>query len=117
MWLRPDEPDGPVSYEQRAVQLDDLAASWVPVVSGRHPEAMISIGSATSTMWVTQLAPGANRLLPESDGLHLYVAEGGVQLEGVGELETGDSVRITGRAPLKINGSDTADIVVWTMAS
>jgi quercetin 2,3-dioxygenase len=117
MWLRPDEPDGPVSYEQRGVQLDDLAGSWVPVVSGRDPEAVISIGSAKSTMWVTELAPGVNRMLPEGDDLHLYVAGGGVQLENVGELETGDSVRITGRAPLKITGSDTADILVWTMAS
>jgi quercetin 2,3-dioxygenase len=117
MWLRPDEPDGPVSYEQRGVQLDDLAGSWVPVVSGRDPEAVISIGSAKSTMWVTELAPGVNRMLPEGDDLHLYLAGGGAQLENVGELETGDSVRITGRAPLKITGSDTADILVWTMAS
>lgn len=117
MWLRPDEPDGPVSYEQRGVELDDLAASWVPVASGRHPDAMISIGSTGSTMWVTQLAPDVNRMLPEGDDLHLYVADGGVQLENVGQLGVGDSVLITGRAPLKISGTRTAEILVWTTAS
>jgi redox-sensitive bicupin YhaK (pirin superfamily) len=78
---------------------------------------MISIGSAGSTMWVTRLAPGVARRLPEDDHLHVYVGAGGVQLEGVGELETGDSVRISGRASLKISGRSTAEILVWTMAS
>jgi quercetin 2,3-dioxygenase len=117
MWLRPDEPDGPVSYEQRGVQLDDLAGGWVPVVSGRHRDAMISIGSADSTMWVTQLAPDVDRMLPEGDDLHLYVADGGVQLENVGQLDIGDSLRITGRATLKISGTSNAEVLVWTMAS
>ena len=78
---------------------------------------MISVGSAGSTMWVTQLAPGVARLLPEDDHLHVYVAAGGAQLEGVGDLETGDSVRISGRAPLKISGTSTAEILAWTMTS
>ena len=117
MWLRSDKPDAPPSYEQRGLDLDDLAGGWVPVVSGSDRQGMISIGSAGSTMWVTRLAPGVARRLPEGDHLHVYVGAGGVQLEGVGELETGDSVRISGRAPLKISGRSTAEILVWTMAS
>ena len=34
MWLRSDKPDGPPSYKQRGLDLDDLAGGWVPVVSG-----------------------------------------------------------------------------------
>jgi redox-sensitive bicupin YhaK (pirin superfamily) len=117
MWLRPDDPDTPPSYEQRGLELDDLAGGWVPVASGKGGQALVSIGSAGSTLWVTQMAPGVTRMLPEDDYLHLYVANGGVQLESVGELRSGDSVRITGRAPLKISGTNAAEILVWTMAS
>jgi len=117
MWLPSDKPDAPPSYEQRGLDLDDLAGGWVPVVSGSDGHGVISIGRAGSAMWVTRLAPGVARMLPEDDHLHVYVGAGGVQLEGVGELETGDSVRISGRAPLKISGRSTAEILVWTMAS
>ena len=117
MWLRSDEPDAPPSYEQRGLELDDLAGDWVPVASGQCGHALISVGSAGSTLWVTQLLPSVTRMLPEDDHLHLYVASGGVRLESVGELRSGDSVRITGRAPLKISGTNTAEILAWTMAS
>jgi redox-sensitive bicupin YhaK (pirin superfamily) len=117
MWLRSDEPDAFPSYEQRELELDDLGCDWVPVVSGRDRQAVISLGSAGSTMWVTQLARGVTRILPEDDHVHLYVAGGGVELETVGKLEAGDSVRLSGRAPLKISGTSSAEILVWTMAS
>ena len=86
------------------------------MASGRDGHGVISIGSVGCTMWVTRLAPGVARMLPEDDHLHVYVGAGSVQLESVGELETGDSVRISGRAPLKISGRSTAEILAWTMA-
>jgi quercetin 2,3-dioxygenase len=117
MWLRSDKPDAPPSYEQRGLDLVDLAGGWVPVASGRDGHGMIKVGSAGSTMWVTQLAPGVARTLPEDDHVHVYVGAGSAKLEGVAELATGDSVRISRPAPLEISGRSTAEILVWTMAS
>ena len=64
MWLRPDTPGRPPSYEQRELDLGDLDAGWVPVASGHHPDAAVRLDSAGSTLWVTRLSPGTSRLLP-----------------------------------------------------
>jgi len=117
MWLRPDEAGARPSYEMRALEVDDLAEDWVPVVSGAHPEALLRIGSRGATLWITQLGSGVTRLLPEDDQVHVFLASGEVEVEGVGPIAAGDSLRLSGRAPLKIIGRTSAELVVWAMAS
>jgi quercetin 2,3-dioxygenase len=117
MWLRPDQLGGPPSYEQQGLELDDLARDWVPVASVTEPEALLRLGSHGSTLWATQLGPGIARLLPEDDHVHLYLARGRVEVEEVGPLEVGDSVRVSGRASLQISGRSAAELLAWTMAS
>jgi quercetin 2,3-dioxygenase len=117
MWLRPDESGTMPAYAQRELDLNDLRADWVPVASGQNRHAAIDLGSRGSTLWVTQLGPGACRLLPEHDHLHIYVARGEAELETVGTLAAGDSVRISGRAAFKITGRRAAEVMVWGMAS
>jgi len=117
MWLRPDEAGVQPSYEMRALEMDDLGEHCVPVVSGYHPEALLRIGSRGSTLWITQLGSGVARLLPEDDQVHVYLASGEAELEGVGPITAGDSLRLLGRAPLKITGRTSTELVVWTFAS
>jgi quercetin 2,3-dioxygenase len=57
------------------------------------------------------------RLLPEDDRVHVYLAGGEAEVEGVGPIEAGDSLRLTGRAALKITGRSRAEVLVWAMAS
>ncbi|GAA2108179.1 pirin-like bicupin family protein [Microlunatus panaciterrae] len=119
MWVRPDEPGTPPSYQQRELEVADLRRGWLPVASGRHSDAVISIGSRGSTLWVTRLGADVRRELPVGDTVHLYVAAGEVDGEEVGRLRTGDSVRITGRTALSITGragSEPAEVLVWEMA-
>jgi quercetin 2,3-dioxygenase len=117
MWLRPDEAAVSPSYEQRALMLDDLAGGWVPIVSGTHPDAPLGLGSRGSTLWVTRLGLGVGRLLPEDDHVHVYVASGEAEVESIDVLAAGDSLRLSGRAALKITGRSDAEILVWAMAS
>ncbi len=115
MWIRPDEPGAPPSYQQRELALGDLVSSWVPIASGRHPDAVVSIGSAGSTLWVSVLSAGTSRLLPRGDLLHVYLARGVVDVETVGQLEQGDSLRLAGSAQLRLSADVEAEVLVWEM--
>jgi len=115
MWLRPDVPGTPPGYDQRAVDQADLAQAWCPVVSGRHPDAAVSLGSAGATLWVTVLHPGVTRELPTGGLAHLYLARGTVEVEAVGLLSAGDSLAVGGEAALAVTGRTEAELLVWTM--
>ncbi len=115
MWLRPDEAGVPPSYGQGEVDRAELARSWVPVASGTHADAAVTLGTAGSTLWVTVLSAGATRILPAAPLAHLYVARGAADLEGAGRLEAGDSVRLTGEAPAALTGLVETEVLVWTL--
>jgi redox-sensitive bicupin YhaK (pirin superfamily) len=117
MWVQPDAPGAEPNYQQREIVLDDLDRDWVPVASGRHPDAAVSLLSAESTLWVTRLAPGVARRLPAGPRLHVYLAAGEVEIESVGRLTAGDAARMTGRAGLLVTGIDAAELLVWELAA
>jgi quercetin 2,3-dioxygenase len=116
MWLRPDTPGGPPSYQQRELDQGDLDAGWLPVASGHHPDAAIGLDSAGSTLWVTRLGPGTSRLLPPGNRQHVYLAGGEVEVSSVGRLVGGDSLRLTGGHQLRLTGVRAAELLVWEMA-
>jgi redox-sensitive bicupin YhaK (pirin superfamily) len=115
MWIRPDESDVPPSYQQQELALGDLARGWVPIASGRHPDAVVSLGTAGSTLWVSVLPAGTSRILPDGDLLHLYLARGAVEVEGIGRLEEGDSLRLSASAQLRLSAYAEAEVLVWQM--
>jgi quercetin 2,3-dioxygenase len=116
MWLRPDEPGGPPSYESRELDLRDLDNSWLPVVSGNHPDAAVRLDSTGSTLWITRLSPGTTRLLPGGRLQHVYLAYGEVEVSSVGRLQGGDALRLTGDGELGVTGVRAAELLVWEMA-
>jgi redox-sensitive bicupin YhaK (pirin superfamily) len=115
MWLRPDDPGGQPSYEQRELDLSDLDGGWVPVAAGDDQNAAIGIATKGATLWVTRLAAGSARNLPEGATAHAFVAAGEVAVEGVGRLTSGDALRLTGPAAVRIESSSPAELLVWTM--
>jgi len=117
MWLRPDESGLPPSYGQGDVEPTALASDWVPVAAGGHPDAAVSLGSAGSTLWVTVLTPGTTRLLPAGPRAHLFVLRGAVDLEAVGELAAGDSLRVSGEAALRATAVAETELLVLTFAA
>lgn len=117
MWLRPDTPGTPPAYAARPVDPADLMSGWVPVASGDHPDAAVSLGTRHATLWVTRLAPGENRSLPTGARTHVFVAVGSIEIETVRMLDTGDAVRLSEEAPLTLTGVRAAEVLVWSMAA
>ena len=115
MWVRPDEAGAPPSYQQRELALGDLVRGWVPIASGRHPDAVVSLGSAGSTLWVSVLPTGTSRRLPDGDRLHVYLARGVVDIEAIGRLEAGDSLRVSGSSQLRLAARAEAELLVWQL--
>jgi quercetin 2,3-dioxygenase len=115
MWITPDEAGTPPSYQQRELALDDLAGDWLPIASGSHADAVVRIGSAGSTLWGSVLPAGTSRMLPDAELLHVYLARGTLDVETIGQLEIGDSLRLSGRAQLRLTARTEAEVLVWQM--
>ena len=116
MWLRPDEPGATPGYAQREVTTAELERDWVPVVSGSHPDAAVQIGTRAATLWVTRLAAGSTRILPEGPRVHGHVVSGQAVVESAGSLEPGDTLRILGGAPLRVTATSAAELLVWQLS-
>jgi redox-sensitive bicupin YhaK (pirin superfamily) len=116
MWVLPDVADGPPSYQQAGYEAGELEQDWLPVASGAQPDALLPLNSADSTLWATVLARGVSRTLPAAPLVHLFVTRGLVDVETVGELGTGDALRISDPDALRVTGRTEAELLVWSMA-
>jgi quercetin 2,3-dioxygenase len=118
MWVVPDEQRITPGYEQLDIG-DSLArGGLVPVASGRGHEAAITIKQRDAALFAGRLSAGESIMLAAAPYVHLYVAKGGVTLEGAGVLATGDAARITGADGQRVTaGEDGAEILVWEMHS
>ena len=114
-WVRPDVAGVTPSYAQREVEREALDRDWVPIASGSVADAAITLGSAASTLWVTAVGPGEQRILPEAPYAHLFVASGEVEVEGAGGLVEGDALLVSGRAAVRITGRRPSELMVWGM--
>ena len=116
IWLRPDETGTAPAYAVGEVDSDALERAWVAVASGSDPAAVVDLRSRGTSLWVTRLAAGEERLLPEAPSAYGLVARGGVEVDGVGRLDEGDALKITTPAPLRVVAREPAELLVWTFA-
>jgi len=118
MWVAPDEPGIEPGYEQLELEDAHLRNQLAPVASGmaeHDGETAIHIRNRDAALLVARLDPGASVELPDAPFLHLFVARGGIELEGAGRLREGDAVRFTGTGGQRVTALDAAEILVWEM--
>ncbi|NDL56979.1 pirin family protein [Phytoactinopolyspora mesophila] len=121
MWVPPDEPGMEPRYEQRDLRAELSGGRLVVVASGmpRHAgEAAIGLGQSSAAMHVAQLGDSCTDLgvtLPAAPFVHVYVARGVVQVEGVGQLGEGDAARMTDEGGRRVRAVTAAEIIVWEM--
>jgi redox-sensitive bicupin YhaK (pirin superfamily) len=118
MWVVPDEARIDPGYEQLEIGDELLRGGLVPVASGmaRHDgAAAIRIKQKDAALHAARLEPNASVTLPAAPYIHLFVALGAVELEGVGRLAAGDSARLTASDGRLVTASEPAEILVWEM--
>ncbi|MCT9933371.1 pirin family protein [Planotetraspora sp. A-T 1434] len=116
MWVVPDEAGIDPGYEQLEIDGELLGGRLVPVASGMpgHDSA-IRIKNRFAALHVARLQPGETAELPDAPYLHLFVARGGVALEGAGPLAEGDAVRFTATGGQRVTATEPSEILVWEM--
>jgi redox-sensitive bicupin YhaK (pirin superfamily) len=116
MWVLPDTRDIEPSYEQRDVSDALSAGDLVPVASGQGHAGAISLHQKDAVLWVGRLRPGTSARVPAAPHVQVFVARGGIDLEGAGPLTAGDAARLTGEGTLEIRADDDAEVLVWETA-
>lgn len=53
--------------------------------------------------------------LPEAPFLHVFVARGTAEMEGVGTLYEGDAVRLSASGGQQVSSHSGAEVLVWEM--
>jgi redox-sensitive bicupin YhaK (pirin superfamily) len=115
-WVRPDETGGTPGWAGGGVADRALASAWVPVAAGSDPEALVRLRSHGTTLWVTRLAAGEERSLPEASSAYVLLARGSVEVDVVGQLDEGDALQLTVPAPFRVVAREPAELLVWTFA-
>jgi redox-sensitive bicupin YhaK (pirin superfamily) len=114
MWVPPDTNGLDPGYEQRDVSPDMKDDQLFALASGREASAAISIHQRDATLWVAQLNQHASVSLPAAPFVHLFIAVGDADLQGIGVLDTGDAVRLTDADALELTaGENGAHVVIW----
>ncbi len=115
MWVLPDAESINPGYEQLDIGSELGRGGLVAVASGQGHTAAISIRQKEAVLWVGRLKPGETVHVPDAPFAHLYVARGGGELEGAGQLEAGDAARLTaaGSPTFTADPANGAEVLVW----
>jgi redox-sensitive bicupin YhaK (pirin superfamily) len=119
MWVVPDTERINPAYEQLDINPQIAKGGLVPLASGRGHNAAISIRQKDAVLWVGRLKPGESATISDARFIHVFVPKGAADLEGVGRLEAGDSVRLVaaGARRLVADAASGAEVLVWEMSS
>ncbi|MGW0040259.1 pirin family protein [Rhodococcus sp. NPDC003348] len=118
MWIPPDEFGIEPSYQELPIDDELDAGKLVVVASGlpRHrDDAAIGLRNRHAGLHAARLQTGRSVTIPDAPYGHLFVARGAVDVEGVGPLEHGDSLRLTGSGGNRVTATEAAEVLIWEM--
>jgi redox-sensitive bicupin YhaK (pirin superfamily) len=115
MWVLPDTERIRPGYEQLDINASLDRGGLVPIASGRGHSAAISIRQRGAVLWGGRLKPGETARVPDAPFVHVFVARGGVSLEGAGPLGAGDAVRLAGAGDRRLtaDAGTGAEVLIW----
>jgi quercetin 2,3-dioxygenase len=115
MWVLPDTQGVAPGYEQSDLSDALRGGGFVAIASGQGHEGAVSIHQKGAVLWGARLGSDGLATIPQGANVHLFVAAGNGELDGVGALSTGDSVRFTNPAAgLRFAAEfEGAELLVW----
>jgi hypothetical protein len=116
MWVRPDETLLQPSYQQQELPASALAGVWATVASGmpQHADsAAVTVHQRQAALHATRLTRGSAVELPRAPMVHVFVARGEIDLEGVGRLSAGDAARVRDAQAQRLETASAAEVLAW----
>lgn len=114
MWVVPDESGIAPGYQQ--YEIGHIGAELVTIASGiPGRDAAIRLHNGGAALHGARLHPDDAVVAPAAPYLHVFVARGRVNLEGVGELADGDAARLTDTDGRRLTASEPTDLLIWEM--
>jgi quercetin 2,3-dioxygenase len=110
MWVRPAESGLTPSYLHRPAEVDD---GWTTLAGSG--DAVVPIANPDASLHVARLGTHESVLLPDAPLLHLFVARGGVDVEGAGPLTTADALRASDDGGRRVVATEDAELLLWAM--
>lgn len=116
MWVLPDVTGITPSYQQQEIGGAQLDGSLVTIASGiPGHDGAISIHNRSAALHVARLRPGGRVDLPSAPYLHVFIARGRLQIDGIDEVADGDAVRFTDAADYRVTAVEPSEMLVWEM--
>ena len=116
MWVTPDETGIPPAYQQSEIDADLLRGALVTIASGiPGHDAAITLHNRNAALHVARLRRGDTVESPAAPYLHVFVARGRLTLEGTGDIEQGDAVRLTDADGRRLTAVEPAEVLIWEM--
>ncbi|MFC9789111.1 pirin family protein [Rhodococcus sp. NPDC127528] len=118
MWVPPDEAGLEPSYQELPIGDELDAGALVVVASGlpRHRgDAAIGLHNRHAGLYAARLRAGQSVTIPDAPYGHVFVAAGAVDVEGVGPISHGDSLRLSGTGGHRLTATEPAEVLVWEM--
>ncbi|HEX9258970.1 MAG TPA: pirin family protein [Acidimicrobiales bacterium] len=116
MWVLPDTESVRPGYQQLDINAELSAGGLVPVASGRGHDTAIRVRQKGAVLWAGRLSSGETVAVPDARFVHVFVPVGTADLEGAGELVTGDAARLEAAgSPRLTAGPEGAEVLVWQM--
>jgi redox-sensitive bicupin YhaK (pirin superfamily) len=116
MWVVPDEAGIAPSYQQQEIDIRDLSNGLTTIASGvpGHGGA-ITLYNRNSALHGARLRSSDTLDLPSAPFLHVFVARGGLTMEGGGQLGAGDAMRCTDSDGRRLTATEPSEVLVWEM--
>ena len=95
------------------------ASKWGPrsAESGVHDARSSTSPEGSRSARAPKLCDAVRVTVPDAAHVHVFVARGAVDFEGVGRLDQGDAVRLTDAgSPTLTAGPDGSEVVIWETA-
>ncbi len=119
MWVLPDVSGIAPGYQQQEIGGDLLDGRLVTIASGMPGhDAAIAVHNRSAALHGARLRLGDGFELPAAPYVHLFVARGGLEVEGLStdaDLAEGDAVRFTASDGRRVTAVEPSEILVWEM--
>lgn len=116
LWLPADTRGAAPAYAHSDTASDLARGGWIALAAGAGRDGAVCLDVRGAVLWAARMAAGEQRTLPAGPWVHLFIARGAVLLEQVGQLMTGDAVRLRNLGGLSLFAQQTAEVLVCEMS-